>query len=125
MRKNAKCSDIKIMHYETTNKNQDAEKIADAISKTLPVLKEYKNMIVRPCVTIKKTVERKTLNDLNYKEEKFFTCFFEKKQLYSFEQVINEVYKVYSMAIADSVLSAEDLHENSSIKYLIKKFYHD
>ena len=27
MRKNAKCSDIEIMHYETTDKNQDTEKL--------------------------------------------------------------------------------------------------
>ena len=125
MRKNAKCSDIEIMHYETTDKNQNTEKIVNAISKILPILKEYKNMIVRPCVTIRKPVERKTLNNPNYKEENFFTCFFEKKQVYSFEQVINEVYKVYSMAICDSMLSAEDLYDNSSIKYFIRKFYHD
>ena len=87
--------------------------------------KKYKHIEVSSYVSISKKSCFINANNNNYTENQIITYKFDRKVLYSCEQLINYIYSMYFMLYPENKLSYNTLYDNASAKKLINNYYNE
>ena len=122
-RKNAEISEIiKVLNAYNTD-DDILYQLIGTLEKTLFYVKKYKHIEVSYLVSINKESCFINANNNNCTENQIITYRFDRKVLYSCEQLINYIYSMYCMLYPENKLSYNTLYDNSSIKKFINDYY--
>ena len=124
-RKNAETSDIiKVLNVYNTD-NDILYQLIGTLEKVLFYVKKYKHIEISSLVSINKESCFINANNNNYTENQIISYKFDRKVLYSYEQLINYIYSMYCMLYPENKLSYNTLYDNSSIKKFINDYYNE
>lgn len=122
-RKNAETSDIiNILSVCSTDENVLYQLIG-TLEKTLFFAKKYNHIEISSLVSINKKSSFVDANNNIHTENQIIKYRFERKVLYSCENLVNYIYSMYCMLYPENNLSYNTLYDNSSIKWHINKYY--
>lgn len=129
-RKNAQCKVISVHHL--ISKVTPDRKVCDAkiteyfiniLSECFSYCKIYKHIEIKSTVDYFKNCIYMNANNYFYHCNKSILYVFERKELHSFEQLINELYNVFSLVYPYNTITLPELYNNSSIKYYLNQWY--
>ena len=109
-------------HYELTNERA-VDKIVEATQQIINAQKKMNTKKLIISASISKQVFE-TSPHSNY-DRNFIVLDLQKREYFSIEQVINNIYYALMFCNPNLTLDIRNLHENPSIRYTINKFYHD
>lgn len=129
-RKNAKCEFISINHL--INQSVD-RKISDAnilnqfigtLEKILYILAKYDyHMEIKSYIDYFKPNQYINANGDMYHDSDPLRYALDKRVCHSFEEIINYLFLIYSLVYPYNTIKLSDIHNDSSIRYMINKFY--
>lgn len=122
-RKNAEISDIIKVLNTYNNDNDILYQLIGTLEKVLFYVKKYKHIEISSYVSLNKESSFINANNNNYIENQIITYRFNRRVLYSCEQLINYIYSMYCMLYPENKLSYNTLYDNSSIKKFINDYY--
>ena len=124
-RKNAEISDlIKVLNVYNTD-NDILYQLIGTLEKVLFYVKKYKHIEVSCLVSINKESSFINANNNKYTENQVITYRFDRRVLYSCENLINYIYSMYCLLYPDNKLSYNTIYDNSSIKNIINNYYNE
>lgn len=109
---NRQLTDDKIMSYFITT-----------IEYTLYFIKQAKQINVRCWYEYGHITQYKNANGDNYEHVTMLKTASQRESYYSFEQLINHIYRLFLIVYPYSKLDIQDIYNNSSIKYFINQYY--
>ena len=109
-------------HYELTNERA-VDKIVEATQQIINAQKKMNTKKLIISASISKQVFE-TSPHSNY-DRNFIALNLQKREYFSIEQVINNIYYALMFCNPNLTLDIRNLHENPSVRYTINKFYHD
>lgn len=122
-RKNSEISDIiKIINVCSTDENI-LYNLIGTLEKVLYYVKKYNHIEVSSMVSINKESSFINANDNNYTESQIITYRFDRRVLYSCEQLINYIYSMYCLLYPENKLSYNTIYDNARIKSIINNYY--
>lgn len=122
-RKNAEISDnIEILNAYNTDE-KILHQLIGTLEKVLFYAKKYKHIEVSSLISINKESCFINANNNNYIENQIITYRFDRRVLYSCEQLINYIYSMYCMLYPGNKLSYNTLYDNVSVKKFINDYY--
>ena len=124
-RKNAEISDIIKVLNTYNNDNYILYQLIGTLEKVLFYVKKYKHIEISSYVSLNKESSFINANNNNYVENQIIEYIFDRRVLYSCEQLINYIYSMYCMLYPDNKLSYNTLYDNVSVKKFINDYYKD
>lgn len=122
-RKNSEISDIiKIINVCSTDENI-LYNLIGTLEKVLYYVKKYNHIEVSSMVSINKESSFINANDNNYTENQIIAYRFDRRVLYSCEQLINYIYSMYCLLYPENKLSYNAIYDNARIKNIINNYY--
>lgn len=128
-RKNSKCSDvINIIHLITKDDKISDENIIYQFINTLEKIVYYslqnnKYLELSAYVNVNKNASFINANNNIYHDVENYCYNFQRIKFSSIESCINFMFSIYNLIYPYNEISTKTLYTNSSIKYLINKYY--
>lgn len=92
------------------------------LEKVLYYVKKYNHIEVSSMVSINKESSFINANDNNYTENQIITYRFDRRVMYSCEQLINYIYSMYCLLYPENKLSYNTIYDNARIKSIINNY---